>query len=113
MAYRVHSFAVHTTFPETTRAEPLRIIITGVNGNVQYRAAVDRLWKQAQVNSQRGPGAETRTGPRSAVQFRIPPDQVITFDRQGTMKVINLIETTETKVEVGSWYEIRLHPLLH
>ena len=35
--------------------------------------------------------AEFRTGPRSAVRFTIPPDQTVTLDRLGTVKVLEAI----------------------
>ena len=38
-----------------------------------------------------GENAEFRTGPRSAVRFVIPPDQTITLDRLGTVKVLQAI----------------------
>jgi hypothetical protein len=38
-------------------------------------------------------GAEFRTGPRSSVTFEIPPDQIITLDRLGTIKILEAIQT--------------------
>src|SRR5688500_3882985 len=52
-----------------------------------------------------GEGAEFRTGPRSAVQFEIPPGQTITLDRLGTVKRIEAVRTEGSiKTDLGMRY---------
>jgi len=76
----------------------LEVVITGVERMVQVRDDEDAPWKKAEVGMKLGPGAEFRTGPRSAVQFRIPPDQTVTLDRLGTMKVLAAVQSAQGKV---------------
>jgi hypothetical protein len=84
---------------------PLRVTVTAVQGMVQVRAAEDQPWKVAEPGMELGQGADFRTGPRSAVQFRIPPDQTITLDRLGTVKVINAVREAGTlKTDIGMRY---------
>ena len=78
--------------PATTDVSTLQISITGVEGNVQVRDAEDKPWRKAQVGQSVGPGAEFRTGPRSAVRCQIPPDQTFTIDRLGVMKVLTALQ---------------------
>jgi hypothetical protein len=78
-----------TTGPD---AATLQITIDGVEGIVQVRESADAAWKKAAVGMIVGPGAEFRTGPRSAVRCRMPPDQTFTIDRLGTMKVLQAIQ---------------------
>ena len=64
-------------------------------------------------------GAEFRTGLRSAVQFVIEPDQVITLDRLGTLKVLQAFQdrnkvTTDLGVKYGrARYDIQNADLEH
>lgn len=84
---------------------PVEITITGIEGLVQVRAAEDQPWKKAQLGMHLDEGAEFRTGPRSAVRFVIAPDQVITLDRLGTVKVIHAIRSaTMVKTDLGMKY---------
>jgi hypothetical protein len=85
--------------PATTTTADLQITITGVEGNVQVRDAEDKPWRKAQVNETVTPGAEFRTGPRSAVRCQIPPDQTFTIDRLGVMKVLTAIQQQGGKVK--------------
>src|SRR5688500_11420799 len=65
--------------PPAARGEALIATITAIKGVVQVRTAEDQPWKAAAVGMELDEGAEFRTGPRSAVQFVIPPDQTITL----------------------------------
>src|SRR5258706_7166602 len=50
-------------------------------------------------------GAEFRTGPRSAVRVLIPPDQTITFDGLGVVKLMQTIQQGNVvKTKVGMPY---------
>src|SRR5438874_5387848 len=93
--------------PATAAApgESLKVTVTGVQGNVQVRAAEDQPWQLAKVGMVLGEQAEFRTGPRSAVRFTIPPDQTITLDRLGTVKVVAAIQQGgKIKTNLGMKY---------
>src|SRR5690348_11081702 len=60
---------------------PIKVKITAVKGIVQARKNADEKWEKATENMELVEGAELRTGPRSAVQFMIGDDQVVTLDR--------------------------------
>jgi len=76
----------------------LTATIVAVKGAVQVREAQDKPWKRAEPGAKVGMGAEFRTGMRSAVRFTVPPDQVITLDRLGTIKVINAARSKDGKI---------------
>ena len=76
----------------------LTATIVAVNGVVQVREAEDKPWKRAEPGAKIGMGAEFRTGMRSAVRFVIQPDQIVTLDRLGTIKVINAVRSKDGKV---------------
>ncbi|MEX0774139.1 MAG: hypothetical protein WD042_00350 [Phycisphaeraceae bacterium] len=80
--------------------QDLRVTIAGVQGMVQVRGEENAAWESAKAGMVLGPGAEFRTGPRSMVQFRVPPDQIITLDRLGTVKVLEAIRLAENKVKL-------------
>lgn len=79
-------------------ARAMKVIVTAINGMVQVRGSEDEPWQPAKLGMELTQGAEFRTGPRSGVQFVIPPDQVIILDRLGTMKVLTAIEQAGGKV---------------
>lgn len=86
-------------------AQALIVTITGVEGNVQVRASQDAAWQKAEVGQTFSQDAEFRTGLKSAVRFTIPPDQTITLDRLGTVKVLRAIEENGTiKTDLGMKY---------
>ena len=83
----------------------LRAFITGVEGMVQVRMDEGAAWQKATVGMELGGGAEFRTGPRSAVRFEIPPDQVITLDRLGTCKLVDAVRVGKVvKTDLGMKY---------
>ncbi len=97
-----------STAPAATPARDgsLLVTITGIQGLVQVRTEEGQDWQPAKVGMQLNEGAEFRTGPRSAVRFVIPPDQTITLDRLGTMKVLEAIQqqgkvTTDLGLKYG------------
>jgi hypothetical protein len=90
----VSSFALQPTEPAsqpttsmTLPEGPLKMIITGVKGNAQYRIPPEQSWTKAEKDVPLAEGAELRTGPKSAVQLQIRPDQTITVDRLGVVKI--------------------------
>ena len=78
--------------------QALTATIVAVSGVVQVREAEDKPWERAEPGAKIGMGAEFRTGMRSAVRFVIPPDQVVTLDRLGTIKVINAARIEDGKI---------------
>jgi hypothetical protein len=85
--------------------EQLQVTVTGVEGLVQVRAAEDQAWQRAAVGMVLSQDAEFRTGPKSAVRFTIPPDQTITLDRLGTVKVLQAInDGGRIKTNLGMKY---------
>ncbi|HEV2293465.1 MAG TPA: FecR domain-containing protein [Tepidisphaeraceae bacterium] len=86
-------------------AEALQATVTGVEGVVQVRTAEGQPWQKAAVGMVLDQNAEFRTGPRSAVQFTIPPDQTITLDRLGTVKVLQAVnDNGKFKTNLGMRY---------
>lgn len=86
---------------------PLQIVITAVQRSVQVRTTEDDPWQEAKVGMELGPGAEFRTGPRSSVRFNIPPDQTVTLDRLGTIKVLEALQQEQgkkVKIDLGMQY---------
>ena len=86
--------------------EQLTITVTGVEGMAQVRAGEDQPWRPVVVGMHlAAEGAEFRTGPRSAVRFVIPPDQTITLDRLGTVKVLQAVrDANKVKTDLGMKY---------
>ena len=84
----------------------LTVTVIAVKGLVSVRKNAEEPWTKANVGMVLGEGAEFRTGPRSAVQFKIPPEQTITLDRLGTIKVLQAIKDAKGKVstDVGMKY---------
>jgi hypothetical protein len=79
--------------------------ISSVKGTVQVRAADNEPWVEAKVGMRLTQGSELRTGLRSAVQFIIEPDQLITLDRLGTVKVLQAyLSRGKAKVDLGMKY---------
>jgi hypothetical protein len=66
---------------------PLTLIVTGIRGKAEVRIPPDETWKKAEQNEELKEGAELRTGLKSAVQLQIRPDQTITVDRLGVVKI--------------------------
>jgi len=113
--------ATATTAPTTAPAGAvvLNATITSAKGVVQVRQSEDQPWQPATVGMKMGQGAEVRTGLRSAVQFTIEPDQIITLDRLGTLKVLQAYlepgkVTTDLGVKYGrTRYDIQSIDLQH
>jgi hypothetical protein len=100
-----------TTFPATTSHapgdQPISGRITGVRGMVQVKLTETADWQPAKEGLSVDEGAEFRTGPRSAVQVTIDPDQVITLDRLGTVKLLTAVRNAgsgKTKTDIGMKY---------
>ena len=83
----------------------MKVTITGVEGMVQVRDSGDKPWVKAIAGMVVTEGAEFRTGPKSAVRCLIPPDQTITLDRLGTIKLMQAIrDGNVVKTKVGMPY---------
>jgi hypothetical protein len=80
--------------------------ITGVRGLVEVKLDETAKWQPAKEGLIVNEGGEFRTGPRSAVQFVIEPDQVITLDRLGTVKLLTAVRQAsgKTKTDLGMKY---------
>ncbi len=99
------AFAAQSPEDSTGDAQQLKAVVTAVQGLVQVRLSEDQPWQKAVVGQPLPEGAEFRTGPRSAVQFRIEPDQTITLDRLGTIKLLQAVrEQGVVKTDVGMKY---------
>ena len=110
-----------TSAPSSAPADAtsLSATIIAVKGIVQVRTGDDQPWQKATVGMVVNEGAEFRTGLRSAVQFHIEPDQTITLDRLGTVKVLQAYQqknkvTTDLGVKYGrTRYDIQAADLQH
>ena len=97
----------------------LQATITGVQGLVQVRQADDQPWMRAQVGMVLDEGATFRTGLRSSVRFVIPPDQTVTLDRLGQVKLLQAVAsqgkvTTDLGMSYGrTRYEIEAAGIAH
>ena len=100
-------------------AVQLEATITSVKGVVQTRPSEDKPWVAATDGMKVGAGADIRTGLRSAVQLTIEPDQTITLDRLGTVKVLQAFQskgkvTTDLGMKYGrAQYDIQRADLEH
>lgn len=89
----------------TIKDQTLTGVVTGIKGMVQIRDSANDPWVKAQAGMKLTKGTEFRTGPRSAVQFKIPPDQTVTLDRLGTIKVLTAVaEHNKIKTDLGMTY---------
>lgn len=80
--------------------EALSGSIVSVKGPlVQVRGGDADAWQMAKAGMPVSAGTEFRTGPRSAVVFRIEPGQIITLDRTGTMKVMQAVRLADGKIK--------------
>ncbi len=80
-------------------------VVTGIRGMVQIRQSEDDPWVKAENGMKLTQGAEFRTGPRSSVQFKIPPDQTVVLDRLGTIKLLTAVaEHNKIKTDLGMTY---------
>jgi len=101
------ALGLQDTQPSTfiAEGEPLKITVTGFEGMVQYRTAADQPWKAVENGLVLDENAEFRTGQRSAVRFTIPPDQTVTLDRLGTIKVLQAVrDGNKVKTKLGMKY---------
>lgn len=84
---------------------PLKVTVKAVKGIVQFRANADAKWEKATEGTELSEGAELRTGPRSAVQFSIGDDQLVTLDRLGTIQILRAsFESGKVFTDLGMKY---------
>lgn len=83
----------------------LTAVITAFQGIVSVRAGPDQPWVKPTVGMTLPEGAEFRTGPKSALQFTIPPDQTITIDRASSVQLIRAnFENGKVVTDLGMKY---------
>ncbi|HVT88929.1 MAG TPA: FecR domain-containing protein [Tepidisphaeraceae bacterium] len=98
-------FAATQSQPAELPGGKLEATVTGVEGNVQVRKSADQPWAKAEVGMKVDELAEFRTGPKSAVRFTIPPDQTITLDRLGVVKLLEAVnDSGKLKTSLGMKY---------
>ena len=92
--------------PGDAAAQNMQVIVTATRGKLaQIRKAQDQPWQPVRVGMALEPGAEFRTGPGAAVQFRIGDDQLVTLDRLGTVKVLEAVrDGQKARTNVGMKY---------
>lgn len=99
--------AAASTEAQANEPERLQASIREVRGIVQYRLTEEDAWQRVEVGQSLDVGVEFRTGPRSAVTFHLPPDQLVTLDRLGTLKLLDAINNEDKTVattELGMRY---------
>src|SRR4051812_28457662 len=99
-------YAFQATEPSTAMAaadgEHLTVTVSDVKGSVQYSTDDEQTWRPCTVGLALGEGASFRTGLRSHVTFPLPPNQAVTLDRLGTIKVLAAIKQNNAyKTDVG------------
>jgi len=111
--------AAAATSTATTQGGHMQVTVSSVRGLVQYRDDENSPWRTCTVGLVLGEGAEFRTGTHSGVQFTLPPNQTITLDRLGTMKVLRAIQEngayhTDVGMEYGrTHYEVQAAGIEH
>ena len=100
------AIAAETSQPaDANQNEPMRATIVNITGHVQVRMGRDQQWQAAKEQMVLEEGSAVRTGPRSTVQFVIPPDQTITLDRLGTLEIIRAnFENGKIMTDLGMKY---------
>ncbi len=84
---------------------PLRVIVQAFAGSVQARQNSEDAWANVVEGQEFDEGVEFRTGVRSVVKFKIPPDSDLTVDRLGVVKILRAtIENGAIKTDVGMKY---------
>jgi len=79
--------------PAEPQPQAVEGVIRAVRGPlVQIRLTPDDAWQKAEPGMRVPVGAELRTGPRSMIQFELPPDQIVTIDRA---TVITLLQAAQ------------------
>jgi hypothetical protein len=76
--------------------QPVEAVIVAIEGLAMVRDGEDQPWRKAEPQMQVGAGAEFRTGPRSSLQFRMPPDQVVTIGSLSTVTLLRALQEGST-----------------
>ena len=91
-----------TTGPATQAAT---VTVMQVVGTVDARQTADDKWTPAKVGQVFDEGVEFRTGIRSQVLLRIPPDQEVRIDRLTTLRVLRATMTgNRAQTDLGMRY---------
>ena len=98
-----------TTAPTTSasdQAGPLKIHVTAVQGQAQFRPDANTKWATITADTDLPEGVELRTGPKGTIQFTVGSDQVYRIDRLTVVKVLraNLNEDGTIRTDVGMTY---------
>jgi hypothetical protein len=81
-----------TTAPTAPRRKRLNVIVSGVEGSTaEVRRSPTAPWEKCRRNMSLRETAEFRTGPRSSIQFFIPPDQTFCLDSDGAVCVLSAV----------------------
>jgi hypothetical protein len=114
------AIAAPVPLPTTAQgAEHMVVTVTGVKGAVQYSNDNGDTWKLCTVGLVLGEGTEFRTGLGSSVTFTLPPNQTITLERLGTIKLLQAIKdngkyTTDVGMKYGQTkYEVQAAGIEH
>jgi len=96
--------AAPATAPAAPEGQQTATVVQ-VRGLVEVRDDDAHPWRRAEVGMTLPVGAECRTGPRSSITMTIPPEQVITLDRLGTVKILEALRgQNRLKTELGMKY---------
>ncbi len=79
--------------------------VTHTEGVVQIRDDETSPWRMAKVGMTFPVGGEVRTGPKSKLQFVLPPEQLITVDRLTQVKVLDAAKSSANfRSDIGMLY---------
>lgn len=94
--------------PATAPATPdgqQRATVVKVTGLVEVRDDETQPWRKAEAGMVLPVGTECRTGPRSSITLTIPPEQVITLDRLGSVKILEAMRgQNKLRTDLGMRY---------
>jgi hypothetical protein len=97
--------AAQITPKDPVGVERLTATVASVVGSVQVRDNEDAAWRTPKAGESLPVGGECRTGPKSSITLTMPPEQIITLDRLGTVKLLEAIRGQDTlKTDLGMKY---------
>ena len=86
-------------------SQPATVTVMQIVGTVEARQTENDKWARAQVGQVFAEGVEFRTGIRSQVLLRIPPDQEIRIDRLTTLRVLRATQSgNAAQTDLGMRY---------
>lgn len=103
--YLAHCVEAAPTTKDVAGLEQLTATVTSVIGTVQVRDSETAEWRAPKAGDLLPVGGECRTGPKSSITLTMPPEQVITLDRLGTVKLLEAIRGQDVlKTDLGMKY---------